>query len=143
MSGAPVLDDEFEIQAAHSGVATDLNIFDTLDSIIQSLATSLQSPEATAKFQNTLASAMQRLDINYNNVLTVRSSVGARLNELDALDANGALRNLNYRGQLSQLEDLDYYTASMQLELRKSALEAAALAFRKIQGTSLFNMGAN
>lgn len=138
ISGSPAQDDEFTVQA--SAVKTDLNIFDTLDSIIDSLKQPHGSEQDKAAFQNTLATAMQRLDVNYNNVLTVRSSVGARMNELDALDANGAMRSLSFSSQLSKLEDLDYYTASAQLQLRTSALEAAALAFRKIQATSLFNM---
>lgn len=139
ITGNPDVDDTFEVKA--STFRTDLNIFDTLDSIIASLEKPLLDDKATAAFQNTLATAMQRLDVNYNNVLTVRSSVGARMQELDGLDANGSMRNLSYRSQISKLEDVDYYSASSQLQLRTSALEAAALAFRKIQATSLFNMG--
>lgn len=120
----------------------DLNMFNTLDALIAVLEQPLEgNPGAQAHFQNVLASSIQRLDINYDNILTVRSSVGARFNELEALDANGNLRNLGYRNDLTQLEDLDYYTAATQLELRKTALEAATLAFRKIQNTSLFAIG--
>lgn len=140
ISGNPTNPDTFTVKAS-SVEKTDLNIFDTLDSIINSLKQPHDSDQAKAAFQNTLATAMQRLDVNYNNVLTVRSSVGARMNELDGLNANGAMRSLGYSAQLSKLEDVDYYTASTQLQLRTSALEAAALAFRKIQATSLFNMG--
>src|SRR5690606_977088 len=94
-----------------------------------------------AALQNALSSAMQRIDVNYDNVLTVRASVGTRLNELDAIDANGSQRALDYSAQLSSMEDVDYYSTSTRLTLRTSALEAAALAFRKIQATSLFTMG--
>ncbi|HWL27928.1 MAG TPA: flagellar hook-associated protein FlgL [Burkholderiaceae bacterium] len=143
ISGNPAASDTFTVQAA-TGPKTDLNIFDTLDSIIAALANPIQgNANATAQFQNTLATAVQRLDVNYNNVLTVRASVGSRMNELDALDANGSLRALSYSSQLSKMEDVDYYRATAQLQLRTSALEAAALAFRKIQATSLFNMGRN
>ncbi|RTZ47550.1 flagellar hook-associated protein 3 [Candidimonas sp. SYP-B2681] len=137
-SGVPKALDTFVVEPAASA-ATDLNIFDTLDSIISSLATSLSDPVASAAFQNTLTSAMQRLDVNYDNVLTVRASVGARLNEIDALHANGSLRSLSYSNQLSKLEDVDYYSATTQLQLRTTALEAASLAFKKIQSIGLFN----
>lgn len=144
VSGTPVAvptADKFTVQAAAAGTKTDLNMFDTLDSIIDALKNPMENdPIATAAFQNTLATAMQRLDVNYNNVLTVRSSVGARMNQIDAISSNGAARSLSYSAQLSQLEDVDYYTASAQLQLRTAALEAAALAFKKIQSTSLFNM---
>ncbi len=82
---------------------------------------------------------MQRLDVNYDNVLTVRASVGARLNEIDALHANGSMRSLSYSNQLSKLEDVDYYSATTQLQLRTTALEAASMAFKKIQSIGLFN----
>lgn len=139
LSGNPQLDDTFTVNSATS---QDLNVFKTLDEMIAALEQPFDGDTtASSHFRNVLASSMQRIDVNYDNILTVRASVGARFNEIDALEANGDLRNLGYRDQLSRLEDLDYYTATTQLELRKSALEAASLAFRKIQGTSLFNMG--
>lgn len=131
---------EFTIEPTADGVNTDLNIFDTLDGIIAALENGTGGTAGGAQFQNMLATALQRIDVNYNNVLTVRSSVGARMNEVDALNANGAQRHLSYTNQLSKLEDLDYYAATAQLQLRTSALEAAAMAFKKIQATSLFNM---
>lgn len=142
ISGSPASGDKFVLEPVSA--TTDLNIFNTLDSIIASLGDPTQSDAINvARFQNTLGSAMQRIDVNYNNVLTVRASVGARMNEIDALDANGMQRALSYSNQLSKMEDVDYYSATAQLQLRTAALEAASLAFRKIQATGLFNMGSN
>ncbi len=144
VAGTPADGDTFQVSAADPGAQTDLNIFDTLDSIIAALATPMQDdPVAAANLQNTLASAMQRLDVNYNNVLTISASMGSRQNELDALDANGSARALSYSSQLKTLEDVDYYTATTQLQLRTSALEAASLAFKKIQSIGLFNMSSS
>src|SRR5690606_34190958 len=129
ISGTPAGTEQIDVAA--SGTGTNLNIFDTLDSIIAALKDPIGGDDlATAAFRNTLSTAIQRIDVNYNNVLTVRASVGARMNELESLDANGAQRTLGYRSQLSKMEDLDYYTATTQLQLRSSALEAASLAFR-------------
>ncbi len=139
LSGAPAADDHFGVASA---ATQDVNVFETLDALIEALGQPQQSDVvAQAALRNVLSTAMQRIDVNYDTVLTVRASVGARMNEIDALDDNGQLRQLGYRQHLSQLEDLDYYTAVTQLELRKTAFEAAAQAFRKIQGTSLFSMG--
>ncbi len=139
ISGTPQTDDTFKVESAAAS-NTDLDIFATLDGIIKSLAEpTAASPQAQAAFQNNLATAMQRLDVNYNNILTVRASVGARMNELDAIGATGSARSLSYSSQLSKLEDVDYYTATTQLQLRSTALEAASLAFKKIQGLGLFN----
>jgi flagellar hook-associated protein 3 FlgL len=143
ISGTPTGTEQIDVSATASGTNTNLNVFDTLDSIIAALKNPMGGDDlATAAFRNSLSTAIQRIDVNYNNVLTVRASVGARMNELEGLDANGAQRTLGYRSQLSKMEDLDYYSATTQLQLRSSALEAASLAFRKIQSLSLFNMKA-
>ncbi len=140
IGGTPSNGDSFTIKAVKDN-EPQMNLFNTLQSVV----TALKDPTgddavAQAKLRNTMNSAIQRISENYDNVLTVRSSVGTRLNEIDALSANGALRTINYKQELSRLEDLDYYQATTQLELRKSALEAAALAFRKIQSTNLFSI---
>jgi len=142
LGGTPIAGDSVQVDPAAAPSSGGLNIFDTLDSVVAALETPITGDEvAQAALLNSMAGAIQRLDENYNQLLTVRSSVGARMNELDAIGANGGLRDLGYRAQLSKLEDLDYYTATAQLQLRQSALEAAAAAFKKIQSTSLFNLG--
>jgi len=97
-------------------------------------------PQSGANLQNILNAAMQKLATNYDNVLTVRSSIGSRMNELTALDNTGTQNNLGYTKALSGLEDLDYYDASMKLSLRQMALQGATAAFQTIQNLSLFKM---
>ncbi|HRL20470.1 MAG TPA: flagellar hook-associated protein FlgL [Alcaligenes sp.] len=140
IEGTPANGDTAQINAV-SNNSSEMNLFGTLSSVVTALRTpSDQSPVGKVALRNVMNSAIQRVSENYNNVLTVRSSVGTRLNEIDALSANGALRSINYRQELSRLEDVDYYQASTQLQLRKSALEAAAMAFQKIQSTNLFSL---
>src|SRR5690606_15449902 len=86
----------FKVEPTPAGAGTDVNIFDTLDGIIAALNSGTAGASDSAQFQNSLGSALQRIDLNYNNVLTVRSSVGARMNEVDALNGNGAQRHLTY-----------------------------------------------
>ena len=109
--------------------------------MIAALSTpSASDPTKSAQFQNQLNATMQRIDVTYNQVLTVRSSVGTRLNEIESIDANASLRNLSYAQELIRLEDLDWYEATAQLQQQTAALEAASMAFKKIQATSLFNL---
>lgn len=147
-SGIPADGDSFRIQPAATtsqfNAGDSLNIFDTLDDIIKALEADVSiDAAAAAAFQNSLATALQKVDANYDQILTVRSSVGARINEIEAMDNSGQQRGLGYARRLSDLEDVDYYQVTAQLQLRTAALEAAALAFKQIQGTSLFNMGGN
>lgn len=116
------------------------NLFQALDEMVQALSNPITDQASSDVFRNTLRGTMEKVDNIYDNILSVRASTGTRMNELAALDASGNTRVLDYRNQLSQLEDLDYYTALTQLQLRSTALEAASQAFIKIQNTSLFNM---
>lgn len=120
----------------------ELNMFTALDDVVAALRKGGTTEVDAANLQNALNSALQRIDVSYNNVLSVRASGGTRMNEIDALQANGSTRIMEYKNQLSKLEDVDYYTAITQLTLRTTALEAAAMAFQKIQNTNLFTLNA-
>ncbi|MFA5664302.1 flagellar hook-associated protein FlgL [Castellaniella sp.] len=138
ISGQPQAGDQFEIRPLRD---ENLNLFQTLDTLVQALGEPIQnSAAAQAQLRNQLNTAMQKVSSLYDNVLTVRASTGMRLNELEALDDTGAQRDLGYRKALSDLEDLDYYQASIQLNLRKAALMGATDAFQAIQDLSLFNL---
>lgn len=144
LSGNLKKDDKFTLDNAQAKVGNDtLNVLNTLTDVVNALKTPVDGdPVAKAKMHNVLNGAMQKLDMNYDNILTVRASVGARMNEIEAIDSSGKLQGLHLASEISRLEDLDYYSASTQLELRTSALEAAALAFKKIQSTNLFAINA-
>ncbi|MFY0476503.1 flagellar hook-associated protein FlgL [Achromobacter marplatensis] len=137
VKGMPQNGDVIEVQNIQSA---DVDMFNTLDSLIKVLDSPIAGDEvALAKLNNELASANKKLASNYDNVLTVAASVGARMNELEALDATGTQKGLSYAKSLSDLEDLDYYAGASQLALRQVALQAASAAFMTIQGSSLFS----
>ncbi len=137
ISGAPKDGDVVDVQSVQSA---DVDLFNTLDNLIKVLDSPIAGDEvALAKLTNELATANKKLASNYDNVLTVAASVGARMNELEALDATGTQKGLSYSKSLSDLEDLDYYQGASQLALRQVALQAASAAFMTIQGSSLFS----
>jgi len=141
LSGKPNAGDAFTLTPTAQLNPGDLNLFASFDAIVDALKIETAGdPAAAATLRNAITTAIQRFDVHYDNVLTVQTSVGARLAELTAINDNGAARHLGYSQQLSQLEDLNYYEATTQLQLRTSALEAAALAFRKIQSASFLYM---
>jgi len=144
ISGAPNAGDAFTLTPTAKLQTGDFNMFESFDAIVDALNTDTSGdPAAAAMLRNAITTAIQRFDVHYDNVLTVQTSVGARMAELAAIDENGAARHLGYAQQLTQLEDLNYYEATTMLQLRTSALEAAALAFRKIQGASFMYMRGN
>jgi flagellar hook-associated protein 3 FlgL len=137
IKGAPQAGDVINVESVQS---SDMDVFATLDDVIAALdAPSAGDPVATAKLNNALATANKKLANTYDNVLTVQASVGARMNELDALNSTGTQKGLSYSKSLSDLEELDYYQGASQLALRQVALQAASAAFMTIQGSSLFS----
>jgi len=119
-------------QAVFQGGGQD--VFATLNALIVQLET-----PGTAGLEATLATANGDLDLALNNVLTVRASLGSRLQEIDALDSVGEDRKLQYSQTLSELQDLDYAQALTQLSQQQLTLEAAQKSFVKTTGLSLFN----
>nr|WP_298414341.1 flagellar hook-associated protein FlgL [uncultured Halomonas sp.] len=119
--------------------AEDKSIFSTLESVIAALDAPAETDAQKAARRNTMSTVSRELDNSLDNVLTVRASVGARLNELDVLDSVGGNRSLNYESTLSDLVDLDYGRAITDYKIRQIGLQAAQKVFTEIQGMSLFD----
>ncbi|GKW49239.1 flagellar hook-associated protein FlgL [Halomonas sp. NCCP-2165] len=136
LEGTPADGDELTL-----GRATEMepDLFRTLENAIAVLETPADTPAEKAALRNTLNTSLRELDNAQDNILTVRASVGARLNELDVVDSVAGNRMLNYEQTLSDLVDLDYVEAAADYSLRQVGLMAAQKAFVDIQGVSLFD----
>lgn len=137
IEGAPEDGDAFVVARNR---AEDNNIFDTLGTMIDALKSGTDTPKAQAAFDNVLSSTQRKVANSLDNVLTVRASLGSRLNELDTLDMVGESRALNYKSTRSQLEDLDYVSAISEYSLAQVALQFSQQTFTDIQKLSLFNL---
>ncbi|WP_163559790.1 flagellar hook-associated protein FlgL [Halomonas sp. NO4] len=139
LEGEPEDGDQIQLRPANADDANQ-DLFKSLKDAIDVLEMDQQGqPENRAHVRNTLSSTMRELDNSLDNVLTVRASMGARLNELDVVDAVGGNRMMNYEQTLSDLVDLDYNEAISEYSLRQVGLQAAQKAFVDIKGLSLFN----
>jgi flagellar hook-associated protein 3 FlgL len=109
-------------------------------SAFSDIITLLNNPASTAAaVQAGVATAISSIKTATSTVANVWSSVGARLNELDALNDVGSGRELQYAQALSDLQDLDYAQALSDLTKKQTILEAAQKSFVKITGLSLFD----
>jgi flagellar hook-associated protein 3 FlgL len=68
----------------------------------------------------------------------VRSSVGTRLQTLEALSDNATVLDIQYQQTLSDLVDLDFVRAISDFTREQVSLEAAQKSFVAISGLSLF-----
>jgi len=136
ITGTPVVFDTYNIKPS-----SNESLFKTLSDMITALNTTNPSgPDATAgQLTTSLNRAMSSLSQGLDTVLTVRASLGARLNELDSLQATGEDLTLQYKQTLSTLQDLDYNKAISDLNRQTISLQAAQKSFKQIADLSMFN----
>lgn len=119
-----------------SGNSTNASVFDSLKNMIDLLET----PIATnATFQTDYAKGLSDLQAFLDTAGRVRSSVGARMSELESLGTSSSALSVQYQETLSDLQDLDYVSAYTQLTKQSVQLQSAMKSFNTISNLSLFN----
>ncbi len=138
ISGTPADGDTFAVTTAKNA-GTD--VFASIGQLVTALRTPLQGggEPARAKLLNALSTANVKVTNAHDNVLTIRSSVGSRMNEIDALDSGGAARDLTEKSYLSSIEDLDLTSAISDFYQRETSLKATQLTFARLSNIALFN----
>jgi flagellar hook-associated protein 3 FlgL len=134
IKGAPANGDAFSLAPS-----TRQSVFATLQNLLATLQAPAAVPGAATRVTNGIAAGLQDLDQGIDNVLTLRSGVGAQLRELDTLGTSLSARTLQYQQSVSELEDLDYNKALSDFARQQVALQAAQQSFAKVSGLSLFN----
>lgn len=134
ITGTPADGDRFHV--APSGTQS---LFATLQSAISALRTSTATPAGAARVANGIVAGLAQLDLALDHVLAVRASLGARLAELDALQAGGEGLAVQYQASLSRLVEVDYAQAISDFMRGQQSLEAARASFSRVAGLSLFD----
>ncbi|MBO9649303.1 MAG: flagellar hook-associated protein FlgL [Variovorax sp.] len=138
ITGTPADGDTFNVTTAKNA-GTD--IFASIGALVTALKTPLTGGGATAQanLQNALSTANVKVTNAHDNVLTVLSSVGSRMSELDSLNDSGASRDLIDKGYLSDIQDLDPTAAISEFYQRQTSLQATQMTFAKLNSIALFN----
>jgi flagellar hook-associated protein 3 FlgL len=134
VNGAPANGDTFDVKSSQKQ-----SLFTTLADLSLALRTPATDATSQAALTNSLGIAGDNLSNALDNVLKVQSSVGARLTEIDNLDSAGSQLDLHYQSTLSDLQDLDLYSAYSLFTQQQVTLTAAQKAFGLVSGLSLFN----
>ncbi|NUT81655.1 flagellar hook-associated protein FlgL [Pseudomonas brassicacearum] len=135
LSGTPADGDTITVSAAADA---DPDLFATLKNLITALQTPVETEADQASLNNTLSTVSRELSNAQDNVLTVLTSVGSRLNQLEVLDTIGDDLALSYTERLSGLVDADYTESVTEYTSLQVALQAAQQTFVSIQKMSLF-----
>ena len=115
------------------------DVFTTLSNFVGALQQARGSAKQLAGLHNDLNNAILGIDNSLGRVLEVRSSVGARLQALDAQENINEDFNLQIKTTLSGIEDLDYAKAVSDLNLKLTGLQASQKAFTRVQNISMFD----
>jgi flagellar hook-associated protein 3 FlgL len=134
IQGTPAHGDQFVVSPSPSR-----SLFKSIEELIAVVTAPVTSAAGAARLANGLNSALLNLDRSLDHILGVRATVGAHLQEIDALQSTGDDLALQYQQNLSQLQDLDYARALSDLNRQQLYLEAAQKSFLQISGLSLFN----
>ncbi|HEX5353522.1 MAG TPA: flagellar hook-associated protein FlgL [Rhodanobacteraceae bacterium] len=130
LDGTPAAGDTLTVQ---SGATQDM--FQSIGNLIDTFE---NTPPGTGS-SNTVNRQIEGIDQSLQRVLDVQGSVGARINTLDQQKTSEGDLDVQYEGQISNLQDVDMASAIGQLNLQQVALQAAQQTYIKVQGMSLFD----
>jgi len=136
IQGAPADGDQFTVTPS-----VNESIFKTVSDLIAALNAPVPTSDngGTTGLTNSLNRSLTNLDNALNNILSIRSSLGLRLQEVDALQTAGDDLSLQFKQTLSQLQDVDPYKAYSDLTQQNTTLQASLKSFAAVSNLSLFN----
>jgi flagellar hook-associated protein 3 FlgL len=124
-----------------NGNISNQSIFDTVQNLVDTLKKPVANdPVAAAALPGEISKALDNLYASKDNAVRVRSSVGARLSELDSLGEASSDIDVQYSSIISNLRDLDYASALSDLSKQQVQLQAAQKAFTTVSSLNLFSM---
>ena len=134
IGGTPLNGDTFTVEPSRQE-----DLFSTLQRFITAAANNPANANERAQMDQELNTVLENLEQAHIHINTQRSSIGSRLNYIDAAnDENGSIDFL-LQSTLSDLTDTDYAEAASKLEFEMTTLEAVRQTFAKLQGNNLFN----
>lgn len=134
INGAPAAGDSFIVNASRNQ-----DLFTTIQNLITRIENSPDSLSGNALYEQGIANALNDIDRAMENVVNVRTSLGARMNSIDSQAEDNAARKLQLQVVRSDVRDLDYAEAISALTFQTTALQIAQQTFSKVQNLSLFN----
>lgn len=129
IQGAPAAGDSFTVTPS-----TNQSVFTT----ISNLVSALNAPTAGASLTNSLNSGLSNIDNALNTVLNTQTSLGLRINEINALQTTNSSQGLQLQQTLSTLQDTNATLAISNLTMQQTILQAAQKSFVQVANLSMF-----
>lgn len=128
-----------QIAVGDSGLDVFMKVENAAGTGYQDVFTTLYSMVTELEADNPDASRITEFDNAIDNVLQVRSRIGARLNAIEREEQVNLAYSVQLESARSDVQDLDLAQAATDLNRQMVVLQAAQQAFIRVQGLSLFN----
>lgn len=135
IQGNPANGDKFTVAPS-----VHQSVFTTLSDLITTVAGTAGSSFSSTRLANGINTALINLDNSLDNILGVRAEIGSHLQEVDSLQSLGEDLGVQYKQNLSQLQDVDYAQAISDFTRQQTYLQAAQNTFVKTTQLSLFSL---
>src|SRR5690606_23509785 len=132
--GMPAAGDSFQVSAAASR-----DMFGIVKDLIGAFGTPTESAADQARLQSIVFTALEELDGQNSNILSVRAGVGARLAAVDQQVSINESSSLEIEQARSNIVNLDYAQAISEMQMKLAGLQASQQSFVKLQGMKLFD----
>ncbi len=136
ISGDPTDHDEFYLKPSENE-----SLFKTISDLVNGLNSGnpIGGTAAQAHYTNSVNRALNNIDRVLQNVTVIRTNLGSRLREIDALHETGEDLGLQYKNKLGELQDVEFNKAVSDLNQQQTSLTAAQKSFKQVSDLSLFN----
>jgi flagellar hook-associated protein 3 FlgL len=133
LTGQPAINDTFNVAPS-----TNQSLFTTVQNLVTALQTGGSTPAAGTALNNSINGAINNIDQALNQVSTVRSGIGGRLNSITTQLSASSSQQIQLQSSISSLQSLDYASALTKLDQQNTTLSAAMQAYNLTQGLTLF-----
>jgi flagellar hook-associated protein 3 FlgL len=128
ISGTPAAGDRFGVQPAGTS-----SLFQTVQGLISALGSGSSGPQQ-------IENAIANLQGAQNNILVAQAKLGTSLAEIEGVQTADGSASTDTQAQLSELQSANLPQVLANYSDGVTALQAAELAFSKIQNLSLFSV---
>lgn len=135
IDGTPAAGDRFTVQTAATS-----SIFQTLQDLISALQGPQPGPGAGSTDRQQIENVLANFDGAQANLLSAEADLGSRLTEIQAVQGQNRTLSTNAQTQLANLQSTNLPQVLASYSESITALQAAELAFSRIQNLSLFSV---
>ncbi len=135
IAGTPAAGDSFAVQPAAS-----TSIFQIAQDLVTALETQPPGAAGGTLVQQQIESVLASLDGAQNSVLSAQATLGSSLAQILAAQSQNATLSTNAQAELSNLQSVNLPEVLAHYSESVTALQAAQLAFARVQNLTLFSV---